>query len=115
MKLAAKTRLMECAGETVAVFRDGCVRYTDGKPVKAAGETFSVVGNVQPLGGRDLLMVPEGDRYKEQMWIFTPFRLLINDIVTRCGVNFQIQSVEDWSSFVKARMTRVDVGPKATP
>lgn len=113
--MQGKLQLMDCGGETVAVFRDGCVTYTDGKPVKSPGEEYCATGSLQPMGGRDLLLVPEGDRYKEQLWFFTSFCLKLNDRVRRCGVNYQVQSVQDWSTFFQARLMRIDLGKNATP
>ena len=97
--------------EVLDVFREGCITYVDGKPVK--GELFKdkFRGNVQPMNGRDLLLVPEGDRFKEQYWIFTTYPLLVNDRVVRCSVNFQTQTVETWGSYFRARIMRIDVGP----
>ena len=113
--------------ETLEVVRWGQTIYQDGKPVNRAKETFQITCNVQPIIGRDLLLVPEGDRYKENYWVFmnqkdTP--LLINDIVIRPGVtqnniatlvNFQTQEIQNWGSFTQARIVRLDVGPNANP
>ncbi len=103
--------------ETLLVVRIGKVDYVDGKPVRSNEEKYDLVCNVQPMNGKDLLLVPEMDRYKEQYWIFTPkldCPLRLNDRVVRCGVNFQTQSTEDWGSYIRARIMRVDVGPNAS-
>jgi hypothetical protein len=102
-------------GELVVVTRQGATTYIDGKPVKAAGESFDFRGSVQPLNGRDLLLVPEGDRFKEQFWFYTSCRILVNDLMTRCAIRYQTQTVEDWGSYRRARLMRIDVGPNATP
>ncbi len=121
--------------ELLSVFREGTripenVAYFEGKPIKRNGFKFTCQGNVQPLDGRQLMLVPEGDRTKEQYYIFAPnnsfvvdsglqiqdkpTRLLDNDIITRLGVNYQLQDTEDWGSYSKARMVRIDVGPDAS-
>lgn len=106
--------------ETLTVYREGSVVYKDGKPDKWLVEPFTIACNVQPLSGRDLLMVPEGDRFKEQYWVWmqTPLpekAVKINDRVLREDVNFQVQSAENWGSYVRARIMRIDVGPNRTP
>lgn len=113
--------------ETLAVIREGSVIptnvvYVDGKPLKRDAINFDITCNVQPFNGRDLLLVPEGDRFKEQYWIFMNQEqkpLLVNDRVIRIqagqAVNFQVQTAEDWGSYTRARIMRIDVGPDATP
>jgi hypothetical protein len=117
--------------ETLAVRRVGSVSYPDGRPREAAKTEFLVVGNVQPVSGRDLLIVPEGDRFKEQYWLYLkncqfavdrgldveakPTRVQLNDTVVRLGSNYQVQSLEDWGSYSRARIMRIDVGPQRTP
>jgi hypothetical protein len=121
--------------EEITVIRQGTeipenVSYVDGKPVKRTFIKFTFVGNIQPLNGRDLLLVPENDRFKEQYWIYfnndqlcdqgflrtkdIPL-VMVNDQIVRLGVNFQVQELEDWGSYARARIMRIDVGPQATP
>lgn len=135
IKLFGKSQILG-KDEKLAVFREGTavpqnVVIVDGKPVKRNGMSFSIQGTIQPMNGRDLLLVPEGDRFKEQYWVYAqnctivvndgldiqdlPTQLLVNDQITRLGVNFQVQEVEDWGSFCRARIMRVDTGPRATP
>lgn len=114
--LLGKTQLINCDGEPVTVARNqACAVYVDGKLTTPPEFTFTATGSVQPLGGRDLLLVPEGDRYKEQLWFFTASKLKMKDRVTRCGINYQVQAVEDWTAYVRARLMRIDLGPFATP
>ena len=134
IKLQGKSQIMS-KDETLNVFREGTripqnVAYFEGKPIKRSGFSFTCMGNVQPLDGRQLMLVPEGDRSKEQYYIFVqnesyvvdsglqvqdkPTRLLDNDRICRLGVNFQLQDTEDWGSYTKARMVRIDVGPNAS-
>lgn len=117
--------------EKLVVVRGGTVNWVDGKPLTLCTNTFRIIANVQPIQGRDLLMVPEADRFKEQYYLFLnndqlptdmglevqakPKLLASKDRVTRLGVNFEVQEVEDWGSYIKARIMRVDVGPNQTP
>ena len=134
IKLFGKSQILK-ADEVISVRRLLSVTYPSsgpnaGKPVQQAPQNFTVRGNVQPLTGRDLLMVPEHDRYREQYWLWvenTKYAvqsglndesvpiLKTNDIVIRLGVNFQIQEVQDWGTYIRGHMMRVDVGPYATP
>ena len=108
--------------ETLDVVREGTslggnVNYVDGKLVKTNPLKFCIICNVQPLTGKDLLLVPEGDRYTDQLWVWmnqqqTP--LLTNDMVLRQGRTYQVQSAENWGSYTKARIMKVDVGPNVT-
>lgn len=112
--LQGKSRIMNF-DEVIRVERDVKPFYEDGRLQKVEPLKLEFQGNLQPLGGRDLLIVPEGDRHREQYWLFTEFKVMVNDRMVRNEVNFQAQSVEDWGSYTKTRMMRVDVGPKSTP
>lgn len=99
----------------LSVMRPSCTQYIDGKPVQSPDHAFTVSANVQPLNGRDLLLVPEGDRHKEQYWAWVqlPETLRVQDRVFYRDANYQVQQVEAWGSYFKGRMVRIDVGPYA--
>lgn len=117
--------------ETIDVYRlPSTPYYVDGKPVQRERFLFQVIANVQPLGARDLLMVPEHDRFKEQfhVWVVNsqfktnmglsetgPAEIIVNDIIQRLGANYQVQSTEDWGTYTRLRMMRIDIGPNRTP
>lgn len=101
--------------EMLPVTRDGEVNVIEGKPVVLSQTNFTIRANVQPVEGRDLLLVPEFDRFKEQYFVFTETKLIVNDKITRLGVNFVVQNAQPWGSFWECRMMRIDVGPRATP
>jgi hypothetical protein len=106
--------------ETLDVFRDGEVIVLDGKPIKRDVFEFKIICNVQPMNSRDLLMVPEWDRYKEQYWLYTnnlETTVYVSDRVQRRDtqggdqiVNFEVQSIENWGSYQRVRIMRIDVG-----
>lgn len=102
--------------ETLMVSRDGAVTWVSGKPVTSVASTFSIKGNVQPVNGFELMMVPEADRFKEQYWVWTEtIDIHLNkDKVTRNGVIYEIQQIKPWGSYMQFRMVRVDVGPDTT-
>lgn len=109
--------------ERVVVYREGTalggdapVNYVAGKPQKRAPVVFAVRGTWQPTAGRDLLLMPEGDRGREAWTVWSypdPLGrcLDVNDKVPRGARVFQVQSAEPWGSYVKASLIRVDVGP----
>jgi hypothetical protein len=102
--------------ETIPVVRYGETIYLEGKPIQRKLKDFFITCNVQPVDGRDLLLVPEGDRFKEQYWLYTnnlQVPLRDNDRIVRNGINFQTQNVENWGSYQKCRIMRIDVGPYA--
>lgn len=112
--LQGKSQLIQ-NDEQLCVTRWPATQYKDGKPVNLSPPLkFMICGNVQPLSGKDLLIVPEGNRDKEQYWIFTQARLELADKITRNGVNFEVQTSEGWGSFYQARIMRIDVGPDTT-
>ena len=113
--------------EVLNVVRVGQLIYQDGKPLQRAVFNFQIICNVQPLEGRQLLLVPEGDRYKEQYWVWMnqcELPLEINDKILRPGLDlknqptlvpYQVQQIENWGSYTQARMVRIDVGPSENP
>ena len=104
--------------ETLTVTRSETPTYVDGKLVQGDTEEIEWIGNVQPLSGRDLMMVPEGDRFKEQYWLYSEnleMALEVDDMVTREGKNFTVQNLEPWGSYSRARIMILDTGPNRTP
>lgn len=114
IKLQAPSRIIT-RDERLKVVRDGRVIYVDGKPVKSEFPPFEIKANIQPINGRELLIVPETDRFKESYYLFTTDQILVNDRIERCGVNFQVQTVEAWGNFIRSRIMRIDTGPNKTP
>jgi hypothetical protein len=122
-QLSGKSQIMT-NDETLKVYRQ-TTTLVYGKPVANLPILqFSIECNVQPCTGRDLLLVPEGDREKENLWVYSteiekPVRL--NDKITRWSkglqmmLNYQVQNVETWgeapNGYQKIRMTLDDVGP----
>lgn len=104
--------------EVLTVFVQQNPTIVDGKYVYPTVTSFQLTCTVQPVQGRDLLLVPEGDRFKEQYWVFTnelQAPMAVNQRVSRQGVNFQVQAVEQWGSFQRSRIMRTDTGPNQTP
>lgn len=115
MDLDSSTPGLILNGPAFSVQRPTAVDFVDGKPVTAGVSSFDAQGSIQPLSGRELNILPEGDRIKEQVWVYTATALLLNDIVTYRGARYQTQTVERWTGYVRCRAVRIDVGEHAAP
>lgn len=91
--------------------------FVDGKLASRAQTSVPFKATVQPLNGRDLLLVPEHQRFQEQYWCYVPapFFEKSGDVVIRNNIQFQVQEVESWGSYQRVRITRVDVGNPQNP
>jgi len=101
--------------ETVLLVREGAVEYVGGLPVPSSiQEPVPLTCNVQPLGTRDLMLLPEGERAEEQFWLYVPpgqtLVPRINDKILRPPGIYQVQAVRDWETFQKVRIKRIDTG-----
>lgn len=113
-KLAGKSQIME-HDELLWVNREGIVTYVDGRPSERQKKRLQIRCTVQPLKGLELLIVPEADRFKEMYYVWGEDGLiLINDKFEFRGGFFQVQQIENWGSYTRGRMVRIDVGADAT-
>lgn len=87
----------------------------DGYPATPKFENLTSKGNAQPISGLEILQVPEADRTRQVLNWFTKERLELRDIIVRKGDDFEVQTVEDWSTsgvniaYFKCRLVKVDV------
>lgn len=105
---------------TYMVTRPEAPTLVAGRVVPAtASAPFATTGSMQPLSGRDLQRLPEGDRATEQLWYFTTTRLQtaevdtgqVADVVDVDGEAYEVQTVENWQAsgnFFKARLSKVN-------
>lgn len=112
IKLQGKSQIIT-KDETVKVVRsvteyNGPIAFT-----RTESETL-IQANVQPLGGKELMLVPEGDRFLENFWLWTEHQMQANDTVHWNGKKLQVQAVKPWGSYTQSRMVKIDVGPAAT-
>lgn len=88
-------------------------RYREGTP-----STLSIRAVIQPVRGRDLLRLPEGQRTEEMIAIYTETELQTAsapgggtaDVVSYRGKSYQVQTVEAWNelgNFYKAIAAKV--------
>ena len=104
---------MNLDNEAITVTRTAEGSYVSGRYVAGASEELEAAGNIQPLSGKELMQLAEGDRQREIQKIYTAFSLQNGDVVTRAdGIRYEVQAVEDWTSFnqphFKARLMRIE-------
>lgn len=92
---------------------DAGVVYVGGKAVKDSQQTSTYLCrcNIQALTGRDLLLLEEGDRYDDQLWLWTHNDAQApqtGDLVDRLGGTYQVQSAEPWGNYTRCRLVRDD-------
>lgn len=95
----------------IPVQRENKVDWKEGLPYSTCKEEFQIRGIIFPITGRDLLLVPEGDRFQQNIWIYTQQDLRVNDVATYAGQPYEVQNVSNWDSYNQARAMRLDVGP----
>lgn len=75
---------------------------SDGRLVPGSQSTFSILASVQPMTGRDLLRLPEGQRTKENLKIWSQTQLFTSgagqdpDTVAVDDADFQVQMCRRW-------------------
>jgi hypothetical protein len=122
-QLDGPIELLEC-DEQVDVVRQGRlspadVQYIDGIPTATHPPIrHTVTATLQPMGGRDLMLVPEGFRDKQTLWLWQAhrtaaqdtFRIDVADLVLYGPRGYQVQTSEDWGSYTRCMLVAVDLG-----
>ena len=95
--------VLELASGTYTVTRSNPGTYgTDGRLSLGSTSTFTITASVQPLNGRDLLRLPDGERTTERLKVYTPTQLFTQgagqapDVITVAGINYQVETAEVW-------------------
>jgi hypothetical protein len=106
------------ATETLNVTRASAApTYVHGKLVPAASTTFPTAAHVQPSGGRDVLRLPEGQRSREVITVWSAADLVAaaeggpkGDRFTWNGNTYEVQVIKAWRAaggFCETICTRV--------
>ena len=91
--------------------------YVDGLWVPAPAVEVSILGSIQPLGGKDIVRIPEGDRTRQRLKVYSSDKALISrDIILKeadelcigCD-KFQVESVEYWPEFYKLIVVKMNI------
>lgn len=69
--------------------------YVNGLYVKPKDERIPAVGSVQPLNGRDLLLLPEGQRERESRKIYTTTELKTDDKIEFNDKLWEVSNVDE--------------------
>ena len=79
--------------------------YVKGHRVSAPDTSTTIKANIQPLGGSDLLQLPESDRLREPLRFYTKVELKEGDLIERVfnGREYEIQRLGNWSVFGRLR------------
>lgn len=93
-------------GKLVTVTRYGTGQYVDALYQTGATTTFTTKMSIQPLNGKDLLNLPEGQRTRNLMKAYASVQMYTAeiaaskkaDLVTTGGVTYEVQKVESWES-----------------
>lgn len=110
------------AAITVTRYESGAYSDTTGNWVRGApvdDSPISVDAHVQPATPKEILQLPENERSREAIAIYTVDKLLTSDkaagieadVVTWLGRSYRVLVVEDWTTqaqYAKAIATRVD-------
>lgn len=100
-----------------------CVAFTvlrrtesvnDNGRAERAEERLPMTGNVQPAGPRELERLPEGERDRETLVIYTRAPLRVGDegtgtaadIVVYGGARYTVSAVEPWPGYTRALAQR---------
>jgi len=94
--------------------------WSNGLYTKGATTEISIEGSVQPVNGEDLLNLPEAQRSKGVLKIFTDVKLytvstknnFMADILEYKGDKYEVQEVKDYSDYFfshyRAILTKVE-------
>jgi len=98
--------LIQAFGKTVTVTRFSAGGYVDGTYIAGGTTVLSPIMSIQPMGGKELLNLPEAQRTKRFVRGYTDTELFTADqvpskkadLVESEGVTFEVQKVERWFS-----------------
>lgn len=103
--MSATDAIGSLATGSYTVTRHAAGTRVQGRSVPGAVSTFSIIASVQPVTGRQLQDLPEGQRGTETIAIYTRTELKTRsadsepDLVDNEGVPFEVVRVERWRAF----------------
>ncbi len=84
-------------GKEIEVIRRKPGEFENGFFVEGqVDKRFLVRASVQPLSGMERLQVPEGDRNREHINIFTKDDIRVDDTIIYNCREFEVQRIDDW-------------------
>ena len=85
--------------ESVTLIRKATGSYVDGHYVEGTASSYVIEANIQPLSGKEILQLPEADRTRESLKVFSTSEIRVNDTVTMSTKNYEVQKVADFSVY----------------
>lgn len=83
---------------TVTVKRKSGGDYTSGYFGGQTTTTLTISASVQPTPGKELLLMPEGDRLRDWKNVYTKTPLLAEDIlIIDDGTQYEVQKDSEWT------------------
>ena len=83
-------------------------KYQHGEYERGECVQFEIIANIQPLTGFNLLHVPEGERHKRHLDVFTQTRLNMKDVVVYQGLDHEVIFAQDWGVYTRATIRLQD-------
>lgn len=105
-------------GKNYTVKRESIAGSYNGEGVWVPGGegTVTVFASKQPLTGKEIVRIPEGDRTKQRFVLYSADLLKAldevegkkADVVTLEEGEFQVESVSPWTNFYKAIIVKIE-------
>lgn len=105
--------------------------YVDGYWVEPLRAPQTIIASVQPVGDKELLILPDGDRNKEMLKLYSTFKFQIkdeaqgqtSDLIDIDGRIYEVVSVQDYTThqsqvsiqYYKAIVARVNENTNHKP
>lgn len=94
-------------GSTYTVKRFDPGEYIDGHYIEGVESLFEIIASIQPLSSYEMLQLPEGQRTKEAVKVYTPTGLrqtiesqqVKGDRISYKGRLYEVQKVSTWETF----------------
>lgn len=91
--------------------------YVNGVFVPQEPTTAVIFGSIQPLGSKEIVRLPEGDRTRQRLKVYSSDKALISrDIVLKLAdvlvidcEDFQVEAIEKWPDFYKLQVVKINI------
>ena len=92
--------LLETEKVTITSFADGT--FNKGQHEEGAATVIpNVLVNIQPITGQELLQLPESNRERVELTIYSKTEIKNEDIITReiDGLDYEVLNLRNWTAF----------------
>jgi len=99
------TKAVLCFSNELTVIREKSGYIVKGRYQETPPQEVNIKASIQPVSGKDRMMLPEGIRSKEIIKLYTTFLLQTDnaegstksDVVVYNGCRYDVITVEDWT------------------